>query len=234
MAKKELKDYSGPFVHHVAYTDFSKEMLARLLKAYAKLYVLIDGLWLTKARQELGEEKAMAWDHEIWEKIVTQFEARWISEAAGIKGNSPVNIAKTFQMLPDGVSTQSVYFGEFTIEEDGNRVTFDVTSCPSLFYHERHGLDKVIGDGTSGNVSGACGIGGLEDVCMNAYAHYFNPEMEVRILKLPPRKSKDDICCTWEFTIPPAKPSDTSYVSPYWGSGKKAKSKAKPQAKSKK
>ena len=216
---KELKDYSGPYVHHVAYTDFSKEMLARLLKAYAKLYVLIDGLWLTKARQELGEEKAMAWDHEVWGKIVPQFEAPLIAEAANIHGGSPVNIAKLFQMLPDGVSTQSVYFGEFKIEENGNRVTFDVTKCPSLEYHERHGLDKVIGGGEGG----ACGVGGLEDICMNNYAHFFNPDMECRILKLPPRKSKDEICCTWEFTIPPAKPGKSPYKSPYSCARKKAK-----------
>jgi hypothetical protein len=218
----ELKDYSGEFIHHVGYTDFSKEMLARLLKAYAKLYVLMDGLWLTKARQELGEEEAMAWDHEIWDRIVREFEAPMISEAANIHGGSPVNIAKLFQMLPDGVSSQSVYFGEFTIEDDGNRVVFDVTRCPSLEYHERHALDKVIGDGKGG----ACGVGGLEDICMNNYAHFFNPDMKVKILKLPPRKSKDEICCTWEFTIPPAKPSKSPYKSPYEDAGEKAKPKA--------
>jgi hypothetical protein len=68
--KPELKDYSGKFMPGVAYTDSSKEMLAKFLKVYAKLYVLKDGLWHIKARQELGEEKAMAWYAEILERII--------------------------------------------------------------------------------------------------------------------------------------------------------------------
>jgi len=32
-------------------------------------------------------------------------------------------------------------------------------------------------------------------------AAYFNPKMKATALKLPPRKSEDDIACRWEFKI---------------------------------
>ena len=32
-------------------------------------------------------------------------------------------------------------------------------------------------------------------------AHFYNPKMKVTALKLPPRRSVDDICCQWEFKI---------------------------------
>jgi hypothetical protein len=32
-------------------------------------------------------------------------------------------------------------------------------------------------------------------------AQLFNPNIKVRPLKLPPRKSKDEIACKWEFSL---------------------------------
>jgi hypothetical protein len=34
-------------------------------------------------------------------------------------------------------------------------------------------------------------------------ARFFNPKMKVTALKLPPRKSKDDVACQWEFKLEP-------------------------------
>jgi hypothetical protein len=41
----------------------------------------------------------------------------------------------------------------------------------------------------------------LEPKMMNTIAHYFNPNIEVTALQLPPRKGNSDICCQWEFKL---------------------------------
>ncbi|MFC1944979.1 hypothetical protein ACFLX5_05855 [Chloroflexota bacterium] len=47
----------------------------------------------------------------------------------------------------------------------------------------------------------------MENMCemeidnANNVARFFNHAMKVEPLKLPPRKSEDEICCIWEYKI---------------------------------
>jgi hypothetical protein len=41
----------------------------------------------------------------------------------------------------------------------------------------------------------------MEPKIMGIVAHYFNPNIRVTPLKMPPRKSKDEIPCKWEFKL---------------------------------
>ena len=41
----------------------------------------------------------------------------------------------------------------------------------------------------------------MEPKTMGIIAHYFNPEIKVTGLKLPPRKDYSDCCCQWEFKL---------------------------------
>ncbi len=44
--KKELKDYSGPYNHHLKWEDFSKEFLVKLMKSWQGAYLGIQGAWV--------------------------------------------------------------------------------------------------------------------------------------------------------------------------------------------
>jgi hypothetical protein len=44
-------------------------------------------------------------------------------------------------------------------------------------------------------------VGGIEELSIIEYAKYVNPDIKIVPLKLPPRKSKDDIACQWELKL---------------------------------
>jgi len=73
-----------------------------------------------------------------------------------------------------------------------NHGVFTVTHCPALLALEREG---------EGREERICQQLELELFIMQA--KFFNPEMQVRALKVPPRKSKDDVPCQWEFKLEP-------------------------------
>lgn len=65
-----------------------------------------------------------------------------------------------------------------------------VTYCPTLDALEKEGQDRE---------NEICNI--VEPAIFKCYAAFFSPTIEVKCLKSPPRKSKDDeVCCIWEFT----------------------------------
>ena len=69
---------------------------------------------------------------------------------------------------------------------------FTVTHCPTLLELEREG---------EGREERICQQ--LELRLFRMQAEFFNPEIQVQGLKLPPRKSKDDVHCQWEFKLEP-------------------------------
>ncbi|TET87118.1 MAG: hypothetical protein E3J34_02565 [Dehalococcoidia bacterium] len=62
-----------------------------------------------------------------------------------------------------------------------------VTRCPTLAALEREGVGWE-----ETHCELACSI------MRRKHTELFNPDMEVRCLKLPPRKGDGDICCQWE------------------------------------
>jgi hypothetical protein len=98
---------------------------------------------------------------------------------------------KYFQTCPDG-ARQGMYVYDCDIKNKDHAIlTF--TYCRSLFYFERHGDEQ--------GIQTMCGPGGFEELAFEAICKAFNPDMKARALKLPPRKSKDDTCCVWEFKV---------------------------------
>lgn len=72
-----------------------------------------------------------------------------------------------------------------------NHGIMTVKRCLSLDYFERHndtGLREL-----------GCEI--LDKEIIPEYARLVNPDIRTTCLKLPPRKSKEDIACQWEFTL---------------------------------
>ncbi len=63
-----LDDYSGDFVPGLRAQDFSHEMLARLLKTYARLCMAVDGFWYLAVKDTAGNDAALACDIAVWQK----------------------------------------------------------------------------------------------------------------------------------------------------------------------
>jgi hypothetical protein len=187
----ELQDYSGEFKHDLRFEDFSKEALVKLIKAYCRCFVGIMGCWNTVDRQRLNLslEEGQEIVGEVYKLVADTFEFPMVTKAMNIHGNDVVSMLKLFQVLPDG-NHGALYKAIYDIKsKDHVIVTF--TTCPSLGYYEKHGLDKTM--------ELCCGKGGTEEQAFVEYARLVNPKIRVKGLKFPPRKSPDEIACKWEF-----------------------------------
>jgi len=190
---KELQDYSGPYRPDAKFADFSKDTLVKLLESYQRIFVGLMGMWNTVNRQRMSAEEAWRLDAEVYERQVWQFEMPLVTQAMNIHGDDVVTMLKYFQMCPDGAREGLYEFDQDIKNKNHAILTF--TKCPSLFYLERHGDEQ--------GIQTMCGPGGVEHRAFAAICKYFNPNMKCKALKLPPRKSKDDICCVWEFKVEP-------------------------------
>jgi hypothetical protein len=188
---EELKDYSGPFVPNLEFESLSKEALVRLLKNYQLIFVGFMGMCNTMHRERMSGKEAYQLDADIYQKFVSKFPLPLVTQAMNIRGNDVVTMLKYFQMAPDG-ARKGLY--EFTYDiKNNNHAILTFTRCPSMFYLERKGTPE--------DINSLCGPGGVEERAFIEICKYFNPNMKCRALKLPPRKSQNDICCQWEFKV---------------------------------
>ena len=110
-----------------------------------------------------------------------------VSKLYDINSGDVAALLKAFQMspwrptCPAIVELKSPHHGIITI-----------SSCPTLLILESEGK------------------GGEERICQQlelqlfmTQAKFFNPEMQVRALKVPPRTDYSDCCCQWEFRLEP-------------------------------
>ena len=181
---KKLNDYSGEFLPDLKPEDFSHDTLAELLRVYSQLYIAMDGFWYLAVMERSGNEEALACDLLAWEKVC-KYEMAKVTKYLNIQGNDVIALMKAMQIAP--------WFHKIKCEvdiKDSNNATMTVTHCPTLEALEKEG---------GGRESQICGI--VEPKVMKGYASFFNPRIEPRPIKLPPRKSKDGICCQWEFTL---------------------------------
>ena len=188
----ELKDYSGEFNPDTTFEDFSKDALVRLIKNYQRIFVGLMGMWNTVNREKgMSIEEAWDLDSYVYEKQVTFFEVPLVREALNINGNDVISMIKYFQTTLDG-AREGLYKFDYDVKNN-NHVVMTCSYCATLHYFERQGDDK--------SIELLCLPGNCEDRAFNAIAKCFHPDIKCIPLKLPPRKSKDDICCIWEFKL---------------------------------
>ena len=192
----EVKDYSGEFNPNLRLTDFSKEALIKLLISTSKAYLGVDGLWTTMMRGKVGDRAAFDLDKEMWFSKGLEHDIKRTVEPMNIEGNDIATLFKYWQICPSfaliytGPPPDFRPFVHFELKNKNHGI-MTVERCFSLEYFERHQdgpLQKL-----------AC-----EEIDLPAWewvAHQFNPKIKFRALKMPPRKSKDDIACQCEFTL---------------------------------
>ncbi len=181
---KKLNDYSGELLPDLKFSDFSPDTLADLLTLYSKLYLALDGFWYLTVKEKLGNEAALACDLEVLKKVAN-YEMVKVTELLNIGGSDVVAVMKAMQTTPWFRNTEH----EIEIENQ-NAAVLTITHCATLEALEKEG---------KGRENEICRI--VEPIVFKHYASFFNPNIEVRCPKSPPRKSKDEICCQWEFTL---------------------------------
>lgn len=188
---EDLKDYGGEVREVVRFEDLSKDALVRLAKAYCKIYLGYMGIWDTLLREKMSAEEVAKLNLEAYLRAARYFEGPRVMEAMNIRGNNVVTLIKLLQMIPDG-SREDTYLTGYDIKNE-NHAIMTIKVCPTLLYWERKGDQK--------SIDHVCSVGGLEELSIVEYANFVNPNIKITPLKLPPRKSEDDIACQWELKL---------------------------------
>jgi hypothetical protein len=182
---KELQDYSGEFKPDLKMTDFSKDALIRLWNVGGKLMITLGGIWYSIAKERFGDQVAVELDGEAWQKL-TKPNFERVAKAMNIKGNDVATVFKVLQCDPGGSPISEMDFDL----KDKNHGILTIPRCRPLEAAER--------DGDIVRMKSGC------DACTKYFprwAHFVNPDMNVIPLKLPPRKSQDEVACRWEWKV---------------------------------
>lgn len=182
----ELQDYSGEFMPDIKYQDFSKDALARLLTEYARLDLALDAWWQDTVREKYDEKIAIELELAVWARGVPYQQQRVI-EALNIRGHDVAACFKELQMDPQ---FRPPMFDISWDLKNSNHGIFTLNRCKAVDYFEKQGDTKTM-----------LAMCDLDWKAFERIARFFNPDMKVTALKLPPRKSNDDIACQWEFKL---------------------------------
>lgn len=180
----KLSDYSGEPIPDLELTHFSYDTLVELLKLYSRFYMALDGFWYLTIKERLSNEEALACDINVWDKM-GRYELARITKLLNIQGNDVAAFIKGMQISPWFRVIESTF--ELS---DHNNATLTITNCPTLNALEKEG---------EGRENQICNI--VEPRVFKEYASFFNPDIEVKCLESPPRKSKEGICCQWQFIL---------------------------------
>lgn len=188
--KVELKDYSGPFKPDLRFSDFSREQLARMHVKAHEYFMEVAFYFSVHIAEKYGIDAMGEAHHDVWIKKLGPSTHRLLTEGMGIKGNDIESLMKVLQ-------TTAIDWGPLKFD-----VTFEMPSkdrgvvtiykCPGVDIYEAAGDEGMLAI-----TKEACAT---DRAILMEWAKLFHPDMVAKDLVLPPRKSKDDPCCKWEFT----------------------------------
>ena len=135
-------------------------------------------------KERLGQQAADEFEVELFAKAAKVNVPR-IAKVANIDVRDAVDFQKLSQLLVEGLAFQPVTTFEVINRE---HVKMTVHRCLMLEYFEQHEPSRII------------------QICHNVEVPMFNhylrvllPDFKAIPLKLPPRKSSDEIACEWEY-----------------------------------
>src|SRR5512137_566557 len=180
----ELVDYSGGFDLAFSHEKLKKETLLKLLRAYNDYLLRVDGYWYLTVMNKWGNEEAFDCDVKLWEKAQV-CEMNTISSLLGIRGDDVASLFKYLQVSP----WMHIYVATLDLCNP-NHGLLTINHCPTLISLEKEG---------TGREKRICQE--LEPKLMGIQAGFFNPQIKVTPLKVPPRTEYKDCCCQWEFRL---------------------------------
>ncbi len=185
----DMNDYSGEFRPGLRMEDFSKEVLVRMWQVAGMMYTSLAGSYQRVMREKLGEEAALELDAEVWRRQ-TPIEVRLCRRAMGITGDDVAALFKHLQVDPGAGGI----WPELEMDLKGpDHGVLTVKRCVALDHFERHGEEELA------RLKHTCEV--LDGEGFQDTATLFHPDMTARPLALPPRGSKAEPACQWEFRV---------------------------------
>ena len=164
--------------------NYSREKLIALLAAYTRLYMVLDGHWYLSVKERFGDEEAVNIDLQVWDKQIWK-EIGVLAKLMNLQNRDVVSLMELSVIMPSSAGSK----GYMEIK-NRNDCIFSITYCPILNTLEKEG---------KGREKTQC-----EVICrrlMTNMAIAFNPDIEVKPIKMPPRQNQDDVYCQWQFKL---------------------------------
>jgi len=181
----ELDDLSGPFNPHLRFEDFSKDFLLKLIHIWQYAWLQLDAAWFDTVKDRFGSEAAYDCDVAMWLRVAARCNPRY-ARIANIQLKTVVDSLKVTQ-LPLDNTMGGLFPVEYDIKNE-NHAIVTVINCRALLFCEREAPERI---------EPMCHV--VEPQIFKAYL--VNPKIKVTALKLPPRKSPEEIACQWEYKL---------------------------------
>jgi len=183
----KLVDYSGAFNPDLRCQDLSSEALGRLCNAQSMIYLAVLAPWDAIPRARLDFQEALKTQKSFW-AASGPHELKWISKALELRSKDVSSVFKFLQMHPG--FNKSL----FNIQWDLKDATHGIMTVPHC-----HGLDYLAMQNATEWIEPMCQT--IEFEAFKHYASFFNPEIKVTPLIVPPHDRQDEISCQWEFKV---------------------------------
>ncbi len=164
------------------YEDLSREELEKRALLASELAMVLDGLWFLSVEKAEGFDRALDMDIEVWERYFSIFLKR-LKKYYDLKLTGLEGIKEIIKLDPlwDPIDYEM-------FEESPGELVFQVNNCPALDSMEKMNREKLT-------------CHSIEPLIMEKLAGFVDSRIEVQPLKMPPKKSSDDICCKWLFSL---------------------------------
>lgn len=183
---EELKEYNVKWDPNLDFEDFSKEVLVKLLREYQTLLIALDGFYQTTITKRHSIDETMKCAEQVW-AMYAALEVPRIREILNIEGDDVESYFKVQQFLPS--SPNHVFPRKFELENP-NLGTMTFLRCLNLEWMEKKAPERIVPTCQE-----------LEKPALEGYTRMVNPKIKVTGLKVPPRKSPDEVACKWEFRL---------------------------------
>jgi hypothetical protein len=180
----ELDDYSGPFKPDLKLEDLSKDFLIKLIREYQWAWVIMADSWYYAIKKRFGREAANQCELESWCQVADKVNP-YYAKLANIQLTDAVSCMKAMQLPLDS----HLAYIPCTYEiKSNNHIILTVQNCQGLEFFEREDPERI---------QWMCHV--VEAQAGKKYL--IHPDIKFTPLKLPPRKSKDEIACQWEIKL---------------------------------
>ena len=182
---KEYRDMSGPFDPDLRFEDFSKEFMLELINVYQFAWVQLATKFVNIISERHGAQEAEDINLDAWRRMSNKVNP-YYAKVGKIPMKTVIDSVKALQ-LPLDNTIGPIYRMQYKVIDE-NHVIMTLPKCRTLEAIERDDPSRI-----------PIICQKLEQIMIEHYL--MNDYIKVVPLKLPPRKSKDEICCVWDLTL---------------------------------
>jgi hypothetical protein len=181
--------YTGLFTPGSGTADLAKEQLVRwLLGSHEYLLQCIEA-WATQVTVRYGLDVMFDIQWTLWGNSVLPGAKKLKAEYLGISGDRVEDWMKDLQVDATALPGKAFDVSFEMPEPDVGIMTFN--RCVAVNQWESMGRPDIL----EKNCHSTCPKSMIETTQM------YNPNMQVEILAIPPRRDPGDVCCKWRFSM---------------------------------